>query len=120
MQSGLGKLDKWIIEFKTKNTGINPLMGWESSTDTLSELKLEFSTKEFAIDKDDAIEAHVAVYVPTNHIYFGDIHIYPGSKLLFPDMTVQEGVQVFLTGGMAMTERLRVERKKLGANDSGS
>ena len=50
MQSGLGKLDKWIIEFKTKNTGINPLMGWESSTDTLSELKLEFSTKELAVD----------------------------------------------------------------------
>jgi len=50
MQSGLGKLDKWVMEFKTKNTGINPLMGWESSTDTLSELKLEFSTKELAID----------------------------------------------------------------------
>ena len=50
MQSGLGNLDKWIIEFKTKNTGINPLMGWESSTDTLSELKLEFSTKELAIE----------------------------------------------------------------------
>jgi len=50
MQSGLGKLDKWIIEFKTKNTDVNPLMGWESSTDTLSELKLEFSTKELAID----------------------------------------------------------------------
>ena len=50
MQSGLGNLDKWIIEFKTKNTGVNPLMGWESSTDTLSELKLEFSTKELAID----------------------------------------------------------------------
>ena len=50
MQSGLGKLDKWIIEFKTKSTGVNPLMGWESSTDTLSELKLEFSTKELAID----------------------------------------------------------------------
>ena len=50
IQSGLGKLDKWVMEFKTKNTGINPLMGWESSTDTLSELKLEFSTKELAID----------------------------------------------------------------------
>ena len=50
MQSGLGKSDKWIIEFNTKNTGINPLMGWESSTDTLSELKLEFSSKELAID----------------------------------------------------------------------
>ena len=50
MQSGLGKADKWIIEFNTKNTGINPLMGWESSTDTFSELKLEFSTKELAIE----------------------------------------------------------------------
>ena len=50
MQSGLGNNDKWIIEYITKNPGINPLMGWESSTDTLSELKLEFSTKESAID----------------------------------------------------------------------
>ena len=50
MQSGLGKNDKWIIEFETKDTGINPLMGWESSTDTLSELKLEFSTKELAVE----------------------------------------------------------------------
>ena len=49
MQSGLGKIDKWIIEFETKNTGINPLMGWESSSDTLSELRLEFSTKDLAI-----------------------------------------------------------------------
>ena len=50
MQSGLANNDKWIIEYITKNPGINPLMGWESSTDTLSELKLEFSTKESAID----------------------------------------------------------------------
>ena len=50
MQSGLGKIDKWIIEFETKNTGINPLMGWESSSDTLSELRLEFSTKDLAIE----------------------------------------------------------------------
>ena len=50
MQSGLGKLDKWIIEFETNNTGTEPLMGWESSNDTLSELKLEFSTKELAVE----------------------------------------------------------------------
>jgi len=50
MQSGLGKLDKWLLEFTTRDTGINPLMGWESSTDTLSELKLEFSSKELAVE----------------------------------------------------------------------
>ena len=50
MQSGLKKFDKWIIEFITEDPGKNPLMGWESSTDTNSELKLEFSSKELAIE----------------------------------------------------------------------
>ena len=50
MQSGLAKNDKWILEFKTKDPFKNPLMGWESSSDTLSELKLEFSSKELAIN----------------------------------------------------------------------
>ncbi len=50
MQSGIKKFDKWIIEFITEKPGINPLMGWESSTDTNSEIKLEFSSKELAIE----------------------------------------------------------------------
>ena len=50
MQSGIKKFDKWIIEFISDGTGINPLMGWESSTDTYSELNLEFRTKDLAIE----------------------------------------------------------------------
>ena len=50
MQSGFNNTDKWIIEFYTEKPGTNPLMGWESSTDTLSEIKLEFSTKELALN----------------------------------------------------------------------
>jgi len=46
MQSGLNKTGKWILEFETKNPTKNPLMGWESSSDTLSEVKLEFSSLE--------------------------------------------------------------------------
>ena len=45
MQSGLGKTNKWILEFETKDPTKNPLMGWESSNDTFTELKLEFSSK---------------------------------------------------------------------------
>ena len=44
------KIDKWVLEFETKDTSVNPLMGWESSSDTLNELRLEFSTKELAIN----------------------------------------------------------------------
>ena len=50
MQSGLKKFDKWILEYITDDPTINPLMGWESSTDTLSELKMDFTTKEKAIE----------------------------------------------------------------------
>ena len=50
MQSGLKKFDKWIIEFITEDPGINPLMGLESSSDTFSELNLEFKSKNLAIE----------------------------------------------------------------------
>ena len=50
IQSGTAKTKKWILEFITKNPTRNPLMGWESSSDTLTELKLEFSSKELAIN----------------------------------------------------------------------
>ncbi len=50
MQSGTAKKNKWILEFITKDPTKNPLMGWESSSDTLTELKLLFSSKELAIN----------------------------------------------------------------------
>ena len=50
MQSGMKKFDKWIIEFITDDPGKNPLMGWESSSDTYSELNLEFKSKDLAVE----------------------------------------------------------------------
>ena len=50
MQSGMRNTKNWLLEFDTLNTGINPLMGWESSKDTMSEVKLKFSTKDQAIN----------------------------------------------------------------------
>ena len=50
MQSGIANSNKWILEFITKDPTKNPLMGWESSSDTFTELRLEFSSKELAIN----------------------------------------------------------------------
>ena len=49
MQSGTRNSRNWLLEFDTLDKGINPLMGWISSKDTMSEIKLEFSTKEQAV-----------------------------------------------------------------------
>ena len=50
MQSGKRNTKKWLLEFDTLDTGVNPLMGWETSQDTMSEVKLEFSSKMQAIN----------------------------------------------------------------------
>ena len=50
MQSGRGKLKKWVLEFETKDPSINTLIGWETSTDTLEEVILKFPSKEKAIE----------------------------------------------------------------------
>ena len=50
MQSGRGNVKNWIIKFVTKDPTINPLMDWESSTDTMGEVKLKFPSKEKAIE----------------------------------------------------------------------
>ena len=50
MQSGRGKKKKWVLAFDTKNTKTNPLMGWESGDDTMSEVVLNFTSKDKAIE----------------------------------------------------------------------
>ena len=49
MQSGMGNTKNWILEFESMNKAINPLTGWISSKDTMSEVRMKFSTKELAI-----------------------------------------------------------------------
>jgi uncharacterized membrane protein len=61
-----------------------------------------FLTREFTIDRGAGPEAMVAVYVPTNHLYLGDVMVYPRAQVLFPDLSVEEGIRIFLTGGMAL------------------
>jgi uncharacterized membrane protein len=70
---------------------------------------LGFLTREFTIDGGNGPETRVAVYVPTNHLYLGDVRICDPSQVTFPDLTVEEGVRVFLTGGVALPEKIRTD-----------
>jgi len=68
---------------------------------------LGFVTKEFVLDLGRGEEPLVAVYVPTNHLYLGDLVIVSRSAVSFPDLAVEDGVRVILTGGMALPAVLR-------------
>ena len=69
MQSGRGKLKRWVLEFDTKDPSINPLMGWETSTDTLEEVILKFPSKEKAIEYAKANNVSYRVIEPKKKIY---------------------------------------------------
>jgi len=66
-----------------------------------------FLTKEFTVERGSGPEPLVAVYVPTNHLYLGDVAIYPRSSVSFPDVSVEEGIRIFLTGGMSLPDTVR-------------
>ncbi len=66
-----------------------------------------FLTKEFMVDRGQGAEAMVAVYVPTNHLYLGDIVICEPSRVSYPDISVEDGLRIFLTGGMALPPKVR-------------
>ena len=65
-------------------------------------LTIGFLTREFSIDRGAGPEAMIAVYVPTNHLYLGDVAVYPRAAAFYPDLSVEEGIRIFLTGGMAL------------------
>jgi uncharacterized membrane protein len=67
-----------------------------------------FLTKEFSLDRGNGLEALIAVYVPTNHLYLGDIIICGRDRAMFPDISVEEGIRIFLTGGMALPPTVRL------------
>jgi uncharacterized membrane protein len=69
---------------------------------------LGFQTREFIVDRGRGPEPLLAVYVPTNNLYLGDVVIVERARALFPDITVEDGIRIFLTAGMALPPKVRI------------
>ena len=69
---------------------------------------LGFQTREFTVDRGKGPETLLAVYVPTNNLYLGDVVIVERDRAVFPDISVEDGVRIVLTGGMALPPRVRI------------
>jgi uncharacterized membrane protein len=69
---------------------------------------LGFLTREFTIERGQGPETLLAVYVPTNHLYLGDIIVCEPGRVTYPDVTVEDGIKIFLTGGMALPPKVRI------------
>ena len=67
-----------------------------------------FLTKEFTVNRGKGPEEMLAVYVPTNNLYLGDVVVCERQRAVFPDVSVEEGIRIFLTGGVALPPSLRL------------
>jgi uncharacterized membrane protein len=81
---------------------------------------LGFLTREFTLTRGEQVEEMVVVYVPTNHLYLGDVIVYPAERVTYPDLTVQDGIGIFLTGGMAVPRAVNGRREPGAGPGEGS
>jgi uncharacterized membrane protein len=56
---------------------------------------------------DGETEPLVAVYVPTNHLYLGDILLASREDVILTRLTVPQGIQIILSGGISIPQVLR-------------
>lgn len=73
---------------------------------------LGFLTREFTVDRGAGPEALVAVYVPTNHLYLGDVLVFRAGEVAYPDISVEQGIRIFLTGGMALPPAVEARERE--------
>jgi uncharacterized membrane protein len=117
----LARAERWLARvpvFKTIYTPVKQLVAAFSPDnaygfkrvvmvdDSRRGLVMGFLTKEFTVDRGQGPEKLIAVYVPTNHLYLGDIVLFPRDHAFFPDVSVEEGIRIFLTGGMSLPGRV--------------
>ncbi|MFQ5352781.1 MAG: DUF502 domain-containing protein [Candidatus Binatia bacterium] len=69
---------------------------------------LGFVTREFALVSGDTTREMTAVYVPTNHLYLGEILILPRDRVLDVGMSLEEGISAVLSCGGSLAEQLGV------------
>ena len=63
MQSGSAKTRDWVLDFAPGSSReVDPLMGWTSSSDTQTQVKLKFESKQAALDyaRENGIDAVVS------------------------------------------------------------
>jgi len=80
---------------------------------------LGFLTKEFVVDRATGTQTLLAVYLPTNHLYLGSVVVCSPERVSFPDLTVEQGIRILLTGGMAVPSHLALPLDHHGTNRPG-
>ncbi|KAL3532456.1 hypothetical protein ACH5RR_005977 [Cinchona calisaya] len=72
----------------------------------VGEYAFGFITSSVTLQNYSGEEELCCVYVPTNHLYIGDIFLVNANDVLRPNLSVREGIEIVVSGGMSMPQIL--------------
>ncbi|XP_027066853.1 protein LIKE COV 1 [Coffea arabica] len=72
----------------------------------IGEYAFGFITSSVILQNYSGEEELCCVYVPTNHLYIGDIFLVNSNEVLRPNLSVREGIEIVVSGGMSMPQIL--------------
>lgn len=67
-----------------------------------------FLTKECSVisEKNGEERCFRAVYIPTNHLYLGEVILFKGEDVFYTDIPIEEGIKIILSGGIATPPKI--------------
>ncbi|XP_019151220.1 PREDICTED: protein LIKE COV 1-like isoform X1 [Ipomoea nil] len=72
----------------------------------IGEYALGFITSSVVLQNYAGDEELYCVYVPTNHLYIGDVFLINANDVIRPNLSVREGIEIVVSGGMSMPQIL--------------
>ncbi|CAL5397015.1 unnamed protein product [Camellia sinensis] len=72
----------------------------------IGEYAFGFITSSVVLQSYSGDEELCCVYVPTNHLYIGDIFLVNSKEVIRPNLSVREGIEIVVSGGMSMPQIL--------------
>ncbi|KAI7987028.1 Protein CONTINUOUS VASCULAR RING 1 [Camellia lanceoleosa] len=72
----------------------------------IGEYAFGFITSSLVLQNYSGDEELCCVYVPTNHLYIGDILLVNAKDVIRPNLSVREGIEIVVSGGMSMPQIL--------------
>ncbi|MEN2986620.1 MAG: DUF502 domain-containing protein [Thermodesulfovibrionaceae bacterium] len=69
-----------------------------------------FQTKECILKAEQGEKKLLAVYIPTNNLYLGEVVLFDEDKVIHTNIPIQEGIKIILSGGIAAPQIIRGEK----------
>ncbi|XP_052197686.1 protein LIKE COV 3-like isoform X2 [Diospyros lotus] len=74
----------------------------------IGEYAFGFITSTVILRKSSGAEELCCVYVPTNHLYLGEIFLVNSKDIMRPNLSVREGIEIVISGGLSIPQVLTV------------